>query len=117
MSALRAEASNDAVEIIGTSQPKNPAPTLESRRSGEELGGEKIAKLIQETGAGSVAEIDKLCGQLNAARNYLEQESKRIGDDIRRYTHLAQTASASVKVITNSMDKWGPETRIGLSKT
>lgn len=45
--------------------------------------------------------IDKLVGELQMARNYLQSEGERVRQMMARYIHLADTASASVKIIAN----------------
>jgi hypothetical protein len=61
---------------------------------------------ILAAGATSIADIEKLMEELQTARDYLEAE----GECVRRlttcYAHLTQTASASVKIIAESLGKW-----------
>jgi hypothetical protein len=57
-------------------------------------------------GAASVNEIDKLMEELRAARDYLKTEGERLKREAARYSHLTRTALASVKVISENMDKW-----------
>jgi hypothetical protein len=67
---------------------------------------ESIGHLIQKVGASSIAEIEKLISDLQAARNYLKAEGDRIQQEMTRYAHLSDTASASVKIITESLGQW-----------
>jgi len=57
-------------------------------------------------GAASVTEIEKLMGELQAARDYLQKEGERLQREAARYAHLTQSALASVQMISESMDKW-----------
>ena len=57
-------------------------------------------------GAASVAEIEKLMAELLVARDYLHAEGERVRRLNANYLHLAQTASASVQVIAESLSKW-----------
>jgi hypothetical protein len=57
-------------------------------------------------GATSIADIEKLMEELQTARDYLQSEGERVRRVNARYAHLAQTASASVKVIAESLRKW-----------
>jgi hypothetical protein len=57
-------------------------------------------------GATSIADIDKLMGELQTARDYLQAEGEKVRRMTARYAHLAETASASVKVIAESLGKW-----------
>jgi hypothetical protein len=44
--------------------------------------------------------------ELQAARDYLQAEGKRVRRVNANYAHLAQTASASARVIIDSIGKW-----------
>ena len=57
-------------------------------------------------GAASIADIDRLMAELQTARDFLQSEAERVRRVNARYTHLAQTASASVKVIADSLGRW-----------
>lgn len=57
-------------------------------------------------GTASIAEIENLMAELLVARDYLQAEGERVRRLNANYAHLAQTASASVKVIAESMSKW-----------
>ena len=57
-------------------------------------------------GAASIGEIEKLMEELRTARDYLRSEGERVRRMNARYAHLTRTASASVKVIAESMGKW-----------
>jgi hypothetical protein len=59
-----------------------------------------------QAGEMSIADIDKLMGELQTARNCLLSEGERVRQMMARYAHLAETASASVKIITESVGKW-----------
>ena len=65
-----------------------------------------FGELVQKMGATSIGEIEKLISDLQVARNYLKAEADRIHQDIARYVHLSDTASASVKIITESLGQW-----------
>ena len=58
------------------------------------------------TGAASIADIDRLMAELQAARDYLQAEGERVRQINANYAHLAQTASASARVISESIGKW-----------
>lgn len=57
-------------------------------------------------GVTSIADIEKLMGELLIARDYLQSEGERVRQANARYAKLAQTASASVKTIAGSLGKW-----------
>jgi hypothetical protein len=57
-------------------------------------------------GVTSIADVEKLMGELLIARDYLQSEGERVRQANARYAHLAQTASASVKTIAESLGRW-----------
>ncbi len=57
-------------------------------------------------GAKSIADIEQLMEELQIARDYLQSEGEHVRQTNARYAHLAHTASASVKIIAESMGKW-----------
>jgi hypothetical protein len=61
---------------------------------------------ILAVGATSIADIEKLIEELQIARDYLKAEGDRVRRLTTRYAHLTQTASASVKIIAESLGKW-----------
>ena len=54
----------------------------------------------------SIGEIEKLMEELRVARDYLRSEGECVKSINARYAHLTRTASASVKIIAESMGKW-----------
>ena len=65
-----------------------------------------VAPLIQKVGAPSIAQIEKLIGELHEARNLLESERERIQRETARYIKFTQIASASVKIISDTLSEW-----------
>ena len=61
---------------------------------------------IVALGDTSIEEIEKLMEELRVARDYLKAEGERIRRANAHYAHLTSTASASVKIIAESMGKW-----------
>jgi len=76
------------------------APT---RKSETELD---IAPLVQKIGATSIAEVEKMIGELQAAKDFLESEGERVQREAEQYTTLTQMASASVKIISDTVAGW-----------
>jgi prophage DNA circulation protein len=66
----------------------------------------EIVPLIQKIEATSIAEIERLIGEMQEAKNFLQTEGERIQRETARYTNLAQTASASVEIIFNTVRGW-----------
>ena len=58
------------------------------------------------TGAASIADIERLMAELQVARDYLQAEGERVHWINASYAHLAETASASARVIVESIGKW-----------
>jgi hypothetical protein len=65
-----------------------------------------VAPLVRKVGAISIAEIEKLIGELQAKKNYLQSEADRIERETARYMNLTQMASASVKIIFDTVSGW-----------
>jgi hypothetical protein len=57
-------------------------------------------------GAASIADIEKLMAELLVARDFLQAEGDRIRRINSNYRRLAETASASVKIIAETIGKW-----------
>jgi hypothetical protein len=85
-----------------------PMPNSPAELSSE-VTSDAIGPLVQRVGATSIAEIEVLIGQLEAARNYLKSEADRIQREIARYEYQSNTALASVKSITQSLGQWRNE--------
>ena len=81
-------------------------------KAGQELPAAKQSNAtephddIVAFGASSIGEIEKLLEELRAARDYLRSEGERVRRVNALYAHLTRTASASVKIISESMGKW-----------
>ena len=61
---------------------------------------------ILAAGATSIADIERLMEELQIARDFLKSEGERVRLVNARYGHMAKTASASVKIIAESLGKW-----------
>src|SRR5262245_19515398 len=68
----------------------------------------EIATFIQKAEATSIAEIDRLLGELEEAKNYLQTERKRIELEMARYTNLTQMTSLTAKIISDAISQWHP---------
>ncbi len=65
------------------------------------------APLIQKIGATSIAEIEKLIGELQETRNFLESEGQRIQRETARYINLTQRALDSVRLYKPHSEGFG----------
>ena len=77
----------------------------DNKMNNEKVVAERFEDLL-DVGATTIADLDNLITQLQDARNYLQAESERVRLVNERYAHLAQTASASAKIIADSMGQW-----------
>ena len=59
-----------------------------------------------KTGVLSMREIDRLIGELQRAYDYLKDEGERLQSQATRYAHLGRTALASVKAVSEELNKW-----------
>jgi hypothetical protein len=66
----------------------------------------EIAPLVQNLGTTSIAEIEKMIGELQEARDFLQAEGERVQREAEHYTTLTQMASASVKIISDTVAGW-----------
>ena len=66
----------------------------------------EIAPLVQKIAATSIAEVEKMIGELQAAKDFLESEGDRVQREAEQYTTLTQMASASVKIISDTVAGW-----------
>jgi hypothetical protein len=113
LESTAAKTPREGLRVVGRSnKPLNdaaePAPqACDDNRLGN--AAEVVAEPCDDilaAGATSIADIDKLIGELQAARDYLQAEGERVRRLIDRYAQLAQTASASTKIIADSIGEW-----------
>jgi len=69
-------------------------------------GAGHIAPLIAKIVAPSIAEFEKLIGELQEAKAYLQSEGERIRRETDSYMQLSQSASESVKIISDAIGEW-----------
>src|SRR5713226_5337395 len=105
-STQEVEATTVEGEIRDLVRTEASAPSGTPSETIADLGSVNIAPLIQKVVDPSIAEFAKLIGELQEARTYLQSEGERIGRETDRYIQLAQTASASVKLISGAIGEW-----------
>ena len=71
-----------------------------------EAGSDNVSSLVQNLGAPSIDELEKIIGELQQARTYLKSESERIERETVGYTELSQTAMESVRIIAETVGEW-----------
>ena len=67
---------------------------------------ETDVEIVQKIGATSIAEIEKMIGELQEAKDFLQSEGERVQRETEHYTNLTQMASASVKIISETLSGW-----------
>lgn len=80
-------------------------PTVPSDAA-PETGSDNVSSLVQNLGAPSIDELEKIIGELQQARTYLKSESERIERETVGYTELSQTAMESVRIIAETVGEW-----------
>jgi hypothetical protein len=101
-----AKSHGSIVDTVPVSMEGNIRSLVRSNRSANVYDSVASNDAIA-TGAASIADIDRLMAELQAARDYLQAEGERVRQINANYAHLAQTASASARVISDSIGKWG----------
>src|SRR5262245_39307502 len=66
----------------------------------------EIAPLVQKIAATSIAEIENMIEELQAAKDFLESAGQRVQRETEHYTTLTKMASASVKIISDTVAGW-----------
>ena len=77
-----------------------------SEEDGPLPGGDKFSSMLQTIGAHSLVELEKIIGELQQARTYLQAESERIERETVGYAELSQTAMESVRIIAETVGEW-----------
>ncbi len=97
----------DAAEAFAEPAPsQEAAPPTAPVELGPELGGDACAALIHKISTPSIEELDRMIGELQEARDYLQAEGERIEREAVGYTELSQTALESVRIISDTVSEW-----------
>jgi Zn-dependent M32 family carboxypeptidase len=97
------EGARKALDII-ESETRDLVPSAApTRKSETEV---EIAPLVQKIAATSIAEVEKITGELQAAKDFMESEGERVQREAEHYTTLTQMASASIKIISDTVAGW-----------
>lgn len=92
----------------GLSRPETDSETGDNGPSVNNLN-----LLIQRVSGASTLEIEKLITDLQAFRDHLENEAKRVQREITDYAQMSQAATKSTKIIAESLAHWKQTTDIG----
>ena len=104
MDAMQLELSNfqpvapneeEAPDLDGAEQPLPPV-----------IETSNLASLIRSVGMTSITDIERLVGELQKTRDYLQAEGERVQAETIQYIALTGAASASVKIIFDALRAW-----------
>ncbi|GEC56176.1 MULTISPECIES: hypothetical protein [Bradyrhizobium] len=65
-----------------------------------------VNSLIQRVAGTSLAEIEKLIGELESLRDLLHAEGQRVQREISGYAQLSQAAMKSTRMIADNVSQW-----------
>ena len=65
-----------------------------------------VNSLIQRVAGSSLAEIEKLIGELEGLRDLLHAEGQRVQREISGYAQLSQAAMKSTRMIADNVAQW-----------
>ena len=82
------------------------------RRPRPESGepADNINSVIERVSGASVAEIDRVIGELSRVRDMLRSEGERVQREVAGYASLSQAAMTSMKIIADSVQQWKSHT-------
>lgn len=114
MNAIESEVSTQALaaiaEVTRDIGDLFPADASLARESAAEepldFGSAKLTAMIHTMSSTPVMELDRLIGELQEARDYLQSECERIERETSGYVELSQTALESVKIIAETVGEW-----------
>ncbi len=107
MFMLAAAATVEVVEEMRDPLPAEDLPAPESTAdAGADPAGDRFASLIQDIAATPIEELERLIGQLQEARAYLQAEGERVERETVGYVQLSQTALELVKIISETVGEW-----------
>jgi hypothetical protein len=90
-------------DLLSADGAAAPEPSAEEPL---DFGSTKLTAMIQKMSSTPVVELDRLIGQLQEARDYLQSECERIERETTGYVELSQTALESVKIIAETVGEW-----------
>ena len=71
-----------------------------------ETSDHDVVSLIRSVGMTSITDIERLVGELQKTRDYLQAEGERVQAETVQYIALTGAASASVKIIFDALRAW-----------
>jgi hypothetical protein len=83
--------------VVANSEPLEP---------NHENAVNSVNSLIQRVAGTSLAEIEKLIGELEGLRDLLHAEGQRVQREISGYAQLSQAAMKSTRMIADNVSQW-----------
>jgi hypothetical protein len=80
------------------------------RVDGSDVPIDGINSLLDRVAGASVAEIERVIGELTRVRDMLREEGERVQREIAGYASLSQAAMTSMKIIGDSLTHWKSQT-------
>jgi len=97
---LRRPGANGTAETPATADASAPLD------SSTEATVNSVNSLIQRVAGTSLAEIEKLIGELESLRDLLHAEGQRVQREISGYAQLSQAAMKSTRLIADNVAQW-----------
>jgi hypothetical protein len=85
--------------------------SLRRRARTEESGDaavDSVNLLIERVAGQTIAEIDRVMGELRNMRDMLRREGERVQRELTGFAGLSQSAMMSMKIISESLEQWKP---------
>ena len=89
-----------------TTETATGTETSASLDSSAEATVNSVNSLIQRVAGTSLAEIEKLIGELESLRDLLHAEGQRVQREISGYAQLSQAAMKSTRLIADNVAQW-----------
>ena len=94
-------------DIAYLRRPATAAPGAETAlEPSTEATVTSVNSLIQRVAGTSLAEIEKLIGELESLRDLLHAEGQRVQREISGYAQLSQAAMKSTRMIADNVNQW-----------
>lgn len=111
MTAVRhSHASDERAPLEGEIRDLVRRNVAQFRRPEPEPAAEPVSnhanELIRRVSVASVAEIDRVIGELNSVRDLLRVEGERVTREIAGFASLNHAAVTSMRVIADSLAEW-----------
>jgi hypothetical protein len=101
-----AEDIRDLLPPIAPFPAEQPSPFEPPGDAEPGPGSDRFASLIQNIAATPIVELERLIGELEQAKTYLQAEGERIEREAVGYVQLSQTALESVRIIAETVGEW-----------